>query len=585
MGKRKSRIGRIKKNEERKRQVAGKYSVGRPLKRGQSSPFPAVNVPTPVCDGIDDLRSSCSLPPHWVDQSTGNTATLCKIAHDTPEHAPQLAQSIVVDSNLSWKVYIYGVELPVQCSLLRSFPSKLTKLSLQALVTSVDQSNACAGHPDRHFVSMLEARKGEVKGVDGAQSAYLDKRTSVTLNGDVYHETVRSSSCELITKGQKCQSCVKYRSTLRSLYGRWKKTSSPSESRSAVSSHTNYRYLTTPEKKMRLANLRSENKALHRQVDQLKQHISRLTDTNGIIVEEDMDADLRRIMDDNDEIICSTNSPQSFEYVFWKQQREAMSKSDARQMRWHPMMIKWCLHLHMLSSASYNSLRSTGVIKLPSERTLRDYSNVVKARSGLQADVDAQLVEEAKLAEIPEYQKYVALVFDEVKVKEDLVYNKHSGEVIGFVDITDINMHLKAFERSCDKVTVPQELASHMSVFMVRGLFSSLSFPYAQFPCATASADVLHPIVWHCIEHLEMIGLKVLALVCDGASPNRKFYKMHTDGTTQLTYKVKNIYADQDRPIFFVSDVPHLLKTTRNCWANSHAHSKSRKLWVRCVLY
>lgn len=163
------------------------------------------------------------------------------------------------------------------------------------------------------------------------------------------------------------------------------------------------------------------------------------------------------------------------------------------------------------------------------------------------------------------------------------MFNKHSGEMIGFFDITDINMHLRAFERSCDNDTSPQELASHILVFMVRGLFSSLSFPYAQFPCATASADVLHPIAWRCIEHLEMIGLKVLALVCDGASANRKFYRMHNDGTAQLTYKVKNIYAHQDRPIFFVSDVPHLLKTTRNCWANSYAHSKSRKLWVCCI--
>lgn len=45
-----------------------------------------------------------------------------------------------------------------------------------------------------------------------------------------------------------------------------------------------------------------------------------------------------------------------------------------------------------------------------------------------------------------EHEKYVALVFDEVKVKEDLVYNKHSGELIGFIDITDINQHLSSLE-------------------------------------------------------------------------------------------------------------------------------------------
>ena len=35
-------------------------------------------------------------------------------------------------------------------------------------------------------------------------------------------------------------------------------------------------------------------------------------------------------------------------------------------------------------------------------------------------------------------KKYVCLKFEEVKVKERLVYNKDSMEIIGFVDIGDI---------------------------------------------------------------------------------------------------------------------------------------------------
>ena len=83
-------------------------------------------------------------------------------------------------------------------------------------------------------------------------------------------------------------------------------------------------------------------------------------------------------------------------------------------------------------------------------------------------------------------------------------------------------------------------------------------------------------LVWQCIEHLEIIGLKVIAVVCDGATPNRKFFKMH-GSSKGLTYKATNIY-DNSRPVFFISDVPHLLKTTRNSWANSYAHKNSRKL-------
>ena len=137
---------------------------------------------------------------------------------------------------------------------------------------------------------------------------------------------------------------------------------------------------------------------------------------------------------------------------------------DARQMRWHPMMIKWCMNLQMLSSSCYNTLRSTGVLKLPSERTLRDYTHVIKAKSGLQSEVDEQLLKEANIEEIPDHKKYIALIYDEVKIKEDLVYNKHSGELIGFVDITNINHHLTALEQSCIGETNKPQLATHMLV-------------------------------------------------------------------------------------------------------------------------
>ena len=83
-----------------------------------------------------------------------------------------------------------------------------------------------------------------------------------------------------------------------------------------------------------------------------------------------------------------------------------------------------------------------------------------------------------------EFQKYVFLVMDEMHIKEDLVYNKHTGELVGFVNLGDINTHLLKYEQSLsgeDPQTEP--LAKSMFTIMVRGLFNQLQFPYAQFPC------------------------------------------------------------------------------------------------------
>ena len=98
------------------------------------------------------------------------------------------------------------------------------------------------------------------------------------------------------------------------------------------------------------------------------------------------------------------------------------------------LVCRWCLNLKLLSSAAYHSLRTSGFIKLPSERTLRDYTHFFKSKQGFQSEVDTMLKEEVQLnGSIPHWKKYIVMLLDEMKIKESLVYDKHSGEVIGFV--------------------------------------------------------------------------------------------------------------------------------------------------------
>ena len=298
-----------------------------------------------------------------------------------------------------------------------------------------------------------------------------------------------------------------------------------------------------------------------------------ITESHGITLDKDLNDDMSEVVKTSD----IDHAPGTFARIFWDQQKESLLKKHT-QMRWHPTMVKWCIYLRMLSPSCYRSFRSSGVLQLPSERTLRDYTNVISAKAGIHNDVDKQLMEETKVETASPHEKLVALLFDEVKIKEDLVYNKHTGEIIGFVNITDINQHLSRLEQSISDKT--PKLATHMLVVMVRGVCSSLKYPYAQFPVSAATGDIICPIIWDCVEHLEMIGLNVVAFVCDGASSNGKFLKMFREGGKEISHEIKNVYADTDRPIFLVSDVPHLLKTARNSWANSNAHSNSRSLMV-----
>ena len=66
----------------------------------------------------------------------------------------------------------------------------------------------------------------------------------------------------------------------------------------------------------------------------------------------------------------------------------------------------------------------------------------------------------------------------------------------------------------------------------------------------------------------------MLGATFDGASINRRLVRVH-NLKADFIFKVPNPCASDKRDLFFFSDPPHLMKTTRNCWA-----SNVRSLWV-----
>lgn len=71
----------------------------------------------------------------------------------------------------------------------------------------------------------------------------------------------------------------------------------------------------------------------------------------------------------------------------------------------------------------------------------------------------------------------------EMHIKEDLVYDKHSGELVGFVNLGETNNHLIQFEQQVEgNASEYEPLANSMVVMMVRGLLRTFSFPMHSFP-------------------------------------------------------------------------------------------------------
>ena len=106
------------------------------------------------------------------------------------------------------------------------------------------------------------------------------------------------------------------------------------------------------------------------EVQKLRLRIKESAESIGVNVDEPLHCDLLSIMEKENDSVKDKFPEGTFRRLFWEEQLKAAKVNDSRQMRWHPMMIRWCLNLKLLSSSTYHSLRTYGFIKLPSERTL-----------------------------------------------------------------------------------------------------------------------------------------------------------------------------------------------------------------------
>jgi len=105
--------------------------------------------------------------------------------------------------------------------------------------------------------------------------------------------------------------------------------------------------------------------------------------------------------------------------------------------------------------------------------------------------------------------------------------NKQSAEgkdkLIGYHDLEDVNTIIHDAE---SRLKTPDDshrpLAKVMLVFMIRGLFTLLKYPYVQFPTASTKGADLFPLFRKVLSQLTRLGIRVMAVTCDDSSDNRR---------------------------------------------------------------
>ena len=247
----------------------------------------------------------------------------------------------------------------------------------------------------------------------------------------------------------------------------------------AVDSHTTYYSLTPEQKGSRLRKLHQSLKSSRQQNDHLKEKLADLISNNSISLQAGDDDDISAVLSDVEPLVHSSFPPDSPQRLFWDQQVTYNSLKSKTQMRWHPLIIRFALNLKYLSTSAYKAIRQSGIVHLPSERTLSDYTHWSNPHTGVQREFVEEFARMLDTAAVT--HNHCSLSMDEMKIKSGLVFNKQTGMLVGFTDLGSVNHEIELLvngPQGCDD----KQLADHAFVFMARAIFKpSLSVPVAHY--------------------------------------------------------------------------------------------------------
>jgi hypothetical protein len=468
--------------------------------------------------------------------------------------------TVVVDScSMEFTAYAFNWPIPDDHNIYNEHKRSIKSgEQFREVLSTIEKSKLFEGVPEDHQT----------------KNAAIDPNTDITIaiprtvirhsvpkkpSPKQFEATVffRSPNCDvIIERSELCDPCSTITKQLKKTNKKRAKTS-PAKSKAPLSA-------CGPDKlRATVVAARSKCKLLEGELQELQKKIT----SQGVSIDKTLEEDILKIMDGQ-----NLDSTPHMKF-FWQEQMKLLQSSSCGR-RYHPQIIRFALSVHGKSPSAYRELRESGALVLPSERVLRDYKNYFSPKAGVNTENVESL--RNKVKSFSGIQRYVVLVMDEMKIQSNLVYDKHSGDLIGFIDLGDPMTNYACLDKE-------DSVATHALAFLVRGLATDMKHIIAYYFTGNVTSYQLMPIFWKVVSTLELsLDLWVIGLVNDGASPNRKLFNLHStlagEDECDVVYKTLNLFAPS-RFVYFFADSPHLLKTARNCLYNSGSGSHSRYMW------
>ena len=213
----------------------------------------------------------------------------------------------------------------------------------------------CIGNVD--FGDLLEKRvqfKELFLDSDGKPIAWVEATVGRSVLRKENFDVVRSVKCQLLVEADKlCEPCKQLRKCLFLYKAR---ATDPTGSSSQISdqSHTNFRYLTVQELQVRIKNLSKSKKTAISKAAHYSLKIDKMLSGQGVTLDSEPHILVKEVLERNDPNL----EEGAAQWLLWQQQIEQATKCDKRTMRWHPLIVRWCLSIYHASPAAYRQIAS-----------------------------------------------------------------------------------------------------------------------------------------------------------------------------------------------------------------------------------
>lgn len=327
------------------------------------------------CNRITQLKSL----KEWNVEKTDD-----RVIFKKPDPLLLLAEyEIIVDDSLGFTILVLGWLLPENHFIYTRHLRSIRNITISVLINLLETYSICQGVSDVNACLGL----GEVvhhvvpKVFDPLMSECTIPFQSLDYN--------RSKDCLVLTTGNQCaycksvgQSFCKFQKLTN------QKLTQPAKLFAPISQ-------TSPARiKLTIQNQRLKCSQLERELEEMKNELA----SSNVQIDHKMSNDFVKILSDADEKMTP------FMNLFWQQQKKLFSSS-SQGVRYHPMIIRFCLSLAAKSPSCYEELKNSGILVLPSQRTLRDYRNWIKPSVGFSHGVVEEL--QKQTAGYSHVQRYI----------------------------------------------------------------------------------------------------------------------------------------------------------------------------------